>query len=100
MGRSEEGSRTPLSKYTIQISKSAAKYLADLPKVDQLRIVGVVDLLSENPLPSKALKLRGREGYRIRVGDYRILYSFNGTVMTVWVIKIGHRKDMYRVVKP
>jgi len=89
-----------LSKYTIQISKSAAKYLADLPKVDQLRIVGVVDLLSENPLPPKALKLRGREGYLIHVGDYRILYVFNGTVMTVWVIKIGHRKDVYRDVKP
>ena len=100
MGRSEEGSRTQLSKYSIQISKSAAKCLADLPKVDQLRIVGVVDLLSENPLPPKAFKLRGREGYRIRVGDYRILYSFNGAVMTVWVIKIGHRKDEYRSIKP
>ena len=71
-----------------------------IPKPDQLRIVGVIDLLGDNPLPPKALKLRGREGYRIRVGDYRILYTFDGKVMTVLLIKIGHRKDVYRVAKP
>lgn len=71
-----------------------------IPKPDQLRIVGVIDLLGDNPLPPKALKLRGREGYRIRVGDYRILYTFDGKVMTVLIIKIGHRKDVYRVAKP
>lgn len=70
-----------------------------IPKPDQLRIVGVIDLLGDNPLPPKALKLRGREGYRIRVGDYRILYTFDGKVMTVLIIKIGHRKDVYRVAK-
>ena len=71
-----------------------------IPKPDQLRIVGVIDLLGDNPLPPKALKLRGREGYRIRVGDYRILYTFDGKVMAVLIIKIGHRKDVYRVAKP
>ena len=99
MGRSKEGSRTPLSKYAIEISAHAAKYLVGIPKPDQLRIVGVIDLLGDNPLPPKALKLRGREGYRIRVGDYRILYTFDGKVMTVLIIKIGHRKDVYRVAK-
>ena len=89
-----------MSKYAIEISANAAKYLVGIPKPDQLRIVGVIDLLGDNPLPPKALKLRGREGYRIRVGDYRILYTFDGKVMTVLTIKIGHRKDVYRVAKP
>ena len=88
-----------MSKYTIEISAHAAKYLVGIPKPEQLRIVGVIDLLGDNPLPPKALKLRGREGYRIRVGDYRILYTFDGKVMTVLIIKIGHRKDVYRVAK-
>jgi len=100
LGRSEEGSRTSLSKYAIELSAHAAKYLAGISKPDQLRIVGVIDLLGDNPLPPKALKLRSREGYRIRVGDYRILYTFDGKVMTVLIIKIGHRKDVYRVTKP
>ena len=88
-----------MSKYAIEISAHVAKYLVGIPKPDQLRIVCVIDLLGDNTLPPKALKLRGREGYRIRVGDYRILYTFDGKVMTVLIIKIGHRKDGYRVAK-
>ena len=89
-----------MSKYAIEISAHAAKYVAGIPEPDQLRIVGVIDLLGDNPLPPKALKLRGREGYGIRAGDYRLLYTFDGKVMTVLIIKIGHRKDVYRVAKP
>lgn len=53
---------------------------------DQLRISGVIDLLAQNPLPPKALKLSGRDGYRIRVGNYRIIYTFNNRVFKVLVI--------------
>ena len=78
-----------MSKYTISVKRKAQKYLVTLPKNDRLRIIGVIELLGENPLPPKALKLTGRDGYRIRVGDYRIIYSFNSKQLSVLVIKIG-----------
>ena len=66
-----------------------------LPKKDCLRIIGVIELLGENPLPPKSLKLSGRDGNRIRVGDYRIIYSFNSKWLSILTIKIGNRKDIY-----
>lgn len=82
-------------KYEVEIKRSAQKALKAIPKKDQLRISGVIDLLAENPLPPKALKLSGRDGYRIRVGNYRIIYTFNNRVFKVLVIQIGHRKNIY-----
>ena len=84
-----------MSSYSIQIKEKAQKYLAALAKKDRLRIIGVIELLGENPLPPKALKLTGREGYRIRVGDYRIIYAFNSKQLSILVIKIGDRKEIY-----
>ena len=84
-----------MTKYHITIKASAVKYLSTIPKKDRLRIVGVIELLSENPLPPKALKLRGRDGYRIRVGTYRIIYSFKRDELIISIIKIGHRKEIY-----
>ena len=55
----------------------------------------MIELLGDNPLPPKALKLTGREGYRIRVGDYRIIYSFSSKQLSILVIKIGNRKAIY-----
>ena len=66
-------------------------------KKDRLRIIGAIELLGENPLPPKSLKLSGRDGYRIRVGDYRIIYSFNSKRLSILVIKIGNRKDIYGI---
>ena len=86
-----------MSTYSIQIKKKAQKYLVTLAKKDRLRIIGAIELLGENPLPPKALKLTGREGYRIRVGDYRIIYSFNSQQLSVLVIKVGGRKDIYEL---
>ncbi|ASY28416.1 mRNA interferase RelE/StbE [Candidatus Planktophila limnetica] len=63
-------------RYTVHISSSAVKALNKIPKKDQLRIAGVFVLLAENPLPPKATKLSGREGYRVRSGDYRVIYTF------------------------
>jgi len=81
--------------YTIQIKKKALKQLATIAKKDRLRIIAVIELLGQNPLPPKALKLTGRDGYRIRVGDYRIIYTFNSKQLSILVIKIGARKDVY-----
>ena len=84
-----------MSRYTISVKRKAQKYLETLPKKDRLRIIGAIELLGQNPLPPKSLKLSGRDGYRIRVGDYRIIYSFNSKRLSILVIKIGNRKDIY-----
>jgi mRNA interferase RelE/StbE len=85
-----------LSRYSIKIKSKASEYLATIPGKDRLRIIGAIDLLGENPLPPKAVKLKGREGYRIRIGDYRIIYSFDSKELTVLVIKIGHRREIHQ----
>ena len=95
LGAGKKGSWLALSTYSIQIKKKAQKYLATVSEKDRLRIIGAIDLLGQNPLPPKALKLTGREGFRIRVGDYRIIYSFISQQLSVLVIKIGGRKDIY-----
>lgn len=82
--------------YTVIIKKSAQKELDSLPKKLQLRIIGVIDLLAVNPFPPNAKKLQGRDGYRTRTSDYRILYNVDGDQLSVLVVRIGHRKDVYK----
>lgn len=95
MESSEERSWDPLIRYEVEVKKSVQNSLKKIPKKDQLRISGVIDSLAENPLPPKALKLTGRDGYRIRVGKYRIIYTFNNRVFRVLDIQIGNRKNAY-----
>jgi len=57
---------------------------------------GVITTLESNPLPPAATKLTGRDAYRIRVNDYRIIYSVHERVLTVIVVAIGHRREIYR----
>ena len=82
--------------YTVIIKKSAQKELDSIPNKLQLRIIGVIDLLAVNPFPPNAKKLQGREGYRIRTSDYRILYEVNKETVTVHVFRIGHRQHVYK----
>ena len=83
--------------YTVIVKKSAQKELDSLPKKLQLRIRGVIDLLAVNPLPPSSRKLQGREGYRIRTNDYRILYEVDKRIVTVCVFRIGHRNHVYKM---
>jgi mRNA interferase RelE/StbE len=82
--------------YKIFVRKSAEKSIKALPKKIQARVVGVIDLLAENPFPPASLKLKGREGYRIRTNDYRILYTIEEQILTVRVVAVGHRKEIYK----
>ena len=82
--------------YTVIIKKSAQKELDSLPKKLQLRIIGVIDLLAVNPFPPNAKKLQGRDGYRIRTSDYRILYNVDGDQLSITVVRVGHRRNVYR----
>lgn len=86
-----------MSKYSITISKQAKKQLRDIPRKDRLRITGAIELLGDNPIPPKALKLTNRDGYRLRVGNYRIIYIFNSTRLIILIINIAHRSAAYQL---
>ena len=86
-----------MSKYSITISKQARKQLRDIPRKDRLRISGAIELLGDNPIPPKALKLTNRDGYRLRVGDYRIIYIFNSNRLIILIIHIAHRSAAYQL---
>ena len=83
--------------YRVEVKKSAVKEIAALPKRDQRRVVRAIDALADDPRPEGVRKLTGAEdAYRIRVGDYRIIYQIADEVLTVLVVRVGHRKDIYR----
>ena len=86
-----------MSKYSITISKQARKQLRDIPRKDRLRISGAIELLGDNPIPPKVLKLTNRDGYRLRVGDYRIIYIFNSNRLIILIINIAHRSAAYQL---
>ena len=85
-----------MANYNVRITRSAAKELEDVPKPDRLRIVDKIRLLAENPRPHGSEKLSGEEKYRLRQGDYRILYTVDDQIITVTVVKIGNRRDVYK----
>lgn len=85
-----------MEKYKIEIKESAVKELNSIPKKDLKKIVQKIRSLSDNPRPNGCVKISGQERYRIRQGDYRILYSIENEILVVYVIKIGHRKEVYR----
>jgi mRNA interferase RelE/StbE len=82
--------------YNILIKKKAEKQLAALPLDIADRIALAIDELATNPRPANNRKLQGYTNvYRVRVGNYRIIYSVEDAILTVEFIKIGHRKDVY-----
>jgi len=85
-----------VAKYNLTIKKSAAKELQDIPKKDLLKIIKRIQSLVENPRPAGSQKLSARQQYRIRQGDYRIIYSIDDKDFVVDVVKIGHRREIYR----
>jgi len=85
-----------MSQYEVRVDPKALKFLRNLKEVDQKRIDAALMLLGENPIPPKALKLTNRDGYRIRVGTFRILYTFKKDILIIRVIDIAHRRDIYR----
>jgi mRNA interferase RelE/StbE len=86
-----------VARYSLRIKKTARKELeAVATKADRRRIIKRIESLADNPRPPGSQKLSGRERYRIRQGQYRILYTIENSVLIVHVIKIGHRKDVYR----
>jgi mRNA interferase RelE/StbE len=85
-----------MAAYKVFFKKSAQKDLSAIPKKDLKRILRRIKALAEYPRPEGCEKLTGRERYRLRQERYRILYSIQDNELTVWVVKIGHRKGVYR----
>ena len=81
--------------YRVEVTQQAQKQLRKLDTLAALRIRGAVELLALDPRPPASRQLRGRPGYRVRVGDYRILYTISDDVLLVVVIRLGHRRDIY-----
>ena len=86
-----------MAKYRIEVSATAEKQIRRLAQKDQIEIIRRIQELETNPRPRQSRKLGGYDDvYRIRVGNYRILYTVEGTRLIVIVLKIGHRRDVYR----
>jgi mRNA interferase RelE/StbE len=81
--------------YQVTIKRSAIKALEKINDPDYTKIKSAISDLANNPRPQGYKKLKGRDGYRIRVGDYRIIYDIFDNTLTVDVINLGHRKDIY-----
>lgn len=95
MGAGEGRPRLGLSKYRIELRPAALKALRKIEARDQKRIQGVIRLLADDPRPPSARALQGRPGLRVRVGDYRILYTVHDGILLVVVVTVGHRRDVY-----
>jgi mRNA interferase RelE/StbE len=86
-----------MATYQIEWKESAQKELRRLPHLVVGRIITAVDALAENPFSSGVVKLTGAEySFRIRVGDYRVIYTVEKAVLTIQIIRVRHRRDVYR----
>jgi mRNA interferase RelE/StbE len=85
-----------MAGYKVFFKNSVQKDLSGIPKKDLKKIFHRIQSLKEDPRPPSCEKLSGQERYRLRQGRYRILYSIQDDDLTIWIVKIGHRKDIYR----
>ena len=85
-----------MASYRLVIRRSAGKEIEALPPKDRRRVVTKIQGLAANPRPAGCEKLSGEEKYRLRQGDYRILYEIADRELIVTVVKVGNRRDVYR----
>jgi mRNA interferase RelE/StbE len=81
--------------YRVELRPAAVRALRKLDPAVRPRIQGAIALLAHNPRPAAARQLRGRAGYRVRVGDYRIIYTIADDVLVIVVVTLGHRREVY-----
>ncbi len=82
--------------YDVQLTAAAVRSLERLPVEVQRRVLDALDLPGPDPRPAGAVKLSGRDEWRIRVGDHRVIYDIRDRELLVLVIVIGHRREIYR----
>lgn len=82
--------------YDLRILRPAQKQLAELPPGDYEHVRDAIRALADAPRPPGCRKLTGRDGWRIRVGDYRVIFEIDDQARAVTVLSVGHRRDVYR----
>ncbi|WP_419935048.1 type II toxin-antitoxin system RelE family toxin [Candidatus Palauibacter sp.] len=86
-----------MARYDVEISRTAERQLRKLPRADQERVARRMSALADDPLPKGTRKLTGYDDvFRVRAGRYRILYSVAEATLVIIVLKVGHRRDVYR----
>jgi mRNA interferase RelE/StbE len=85
-----------MASYKIVLKKSVAKDLKNIPKKDVQRLLSAIQKLAGDPRPPQSKKLSGQERFRIRQGNYRILYTIEDNQLVVCVVKVGNRRNVYR----
>jgi len=83
-----------VSRYRVEVRPAAVRALRNLDRAVRPRIEGAIALLAEDPRPPASRSLRGRDGFRVRVGDYRIIYTIHDDVLLVVVVTLGHRREV------
>ena len=85
-----------MASYEVRFRKSVSKDLDPIPKRDVQRIIAAIAELTDEPRPPQSRKLSGSDKYRLRCGVYRVLYEIKDEILVVCVVKVGHRRDVYR----
>ena len=85
-----------MARYELKFKASVAKDLRGIPKADVRRILARIETLRDDPRPPGAEKLAGQERYRLRQGNYRVLYTVADAQVVVEIVKVGHRREIYR----
>ncbi len=89
-----------MASFRIEVSATAEKQIRKLPREDQLRVLRAIRPLANEPTPPGSRKVRGYDDvFRIRVGTYRILYRVEGRCLLIIILKIGHRREIYRSLR-
>jgi mRNA interferase RelE/StbE len=83
-------------KWRVAIARTAEKELTRLSTENQRRVAKSIRLLEEDPFPQASKRLKGREEFRIRAGDYRVLYIVDHESRSVRIVAVGHRREVYR----
>ncbi|MBI3851772.1 MAG: type II toxin-antitoxin system RelE/ParE family toxin [Verrucomicrobia bacterium] len=83
-------------KYGVILPKSVQKELDHLPDDIESRVLARLDALESNPRPPDVKKLKGRSAWRIRVGDYRVIYEIHDRAQQILIVTVGNRRDVYR----
>lgn len=82
--------------YRIEVERAALKTFRGFDRAARRRVATAIDQLAVDPRPPGCVKLSGREAWRIRVGDYRVVYEIHDGVLVVVVVAVGHRREVYR----
>ncbi len=85
-----------MAAYSLFLKESVRKDLESIPKNGLQRIMARIGALADDPRPAGCEMLSGQEKYRLRQGNYRIIYSIQDAELTIWVVKVGHRREVYR----